>query len=87
MKDTGKDIESTLDSKYFQAELKEMRELKATEAATPSGTKRAGQSATDQVDYWLAKGELPPASERDLRQKVVNARMKKEGSSGVFYNS
>lgn len=87
MKNTGKSLDEVVESKYFMAELKEMRELKAAEAATPTGSKRAGQAATDQVDYWLAKGELPPASERELRQKVVNARLKKESGKGIFYNS
>lgn len=87
IQETGKTLEQVLDSKYFQAELKEMRELKATEGATPKSSKRAGQSAQDSVEYWLAKGELPPVSEVDLRRKVVNARIDKETKKGVFYNS
>lgn len=86
MSNTGKDLDSVVESKHFKAELEEMRELKKTADATPSGNKRTGQSARDSVDYWIAKGELPPVSEAELRRKVVNARMKKETSKSVFYN-
>ncbi len=84
MANTGKTLDDVIGSKYFQSELSEMRELRATSAATPKGSKRNGQSAQDSVEYWIAKGELPPASERELRQKVVNARMKAETNKSVF---
>lgn len=86
MKETGKDAESVLETTYFQTELKHYREQKAAEDATPSGGKRSNNSSVDTVEYWIAKGELPPASEVELRRKVVNARMKKEESKSVFYN-
>ena len=84
MKATGKDLEAVLESKYFQAELKERRDAKATQDAIPTGTKRSGQSARDEVDYWIAKGELPPADQRELRQKVVNAKIKAEKAKSQF---
>ncbi len=84
MANTGKSLDDVLESKYFQAELKEMRDNEASANAIPSKGKRAGQVAVDSVDYWLAKGELPPASERELRQKVVNARIGKEKNTNVF---
>ncbi len=84
MKESGKDLESVLASKFFQTELKEMRELSATEDATPKGAKRSGTSTRDTVDYWLAKGELPPANEPELRRKVVNAKISKEKSGSQF---
>ena len=86
MQETGKTLEDVLSSKYFQAELKEMRELKASSNAIPNG-KRSGTASQDSVDYWLAKGELPPAHEVELRRKVVNARIKKNDAKGVFYNN
>lgn len=84
---TGKSLEDVLESKYFLAELNEIRELKASQNATPQGSKRSAQTSRDTVDYWLAKGELPPANEQELRRKVVNARIDKESKKGVFYNS
>jgi len=86
-KETGKDLESLLDTTYFQTELKALREAKATANATPTGSKRSNNSSVDTVEYWVAKGELPPTSEVELRRQVVNARMKKEGAGSQFYNS
>lgn len=87
MASTGKSLDDVMESKYFQAELKEMRDAKLTANALPSGTKRTGQSAQSTVEYWIAKGELPPASDRELRQKVVNARIKSEKVTNVFTNN
>lgn len=86
-RETGKDIESLLETAYFQQELKALREDKATSDAIPKGAKRSSQSSVDSVEYWIAKGELPPASEVELRRKVVNAEIAKEKNKGVFYNS
>lgn len=73
MKETGRDIEAVLGSRIFQAELKEMRDLAATEEATPSGEKRSGVATRDTVEYWIAAGKLP--EDPALRQKVVNAKI------------
>lgn len=82
---TGKSLDDVLASKHFQAELNDLRETKASLAAVPSSGNRTGQSAQDTVEYWIAKGELPPASERELRTKVVNARINKEkGAAKMF---
>lgn len=87
-KETGRSTEDLLDSTYFQTELKDFREKKSTEKATPTGSKRSSNSSANTVEYWLAKDELPPVSETQLRRDVVNARMnKEEKSKRVFYNS
>lgn len=86
MAHTGKDLDEVVESKYFQAELKELREAKATDNAVVSGSKRSTQTSRDTVEYWIAKGELPPKDQRELRQKVVNARVAAEKSRNVFYN-
>lgn len=83
MKSTGKSLDDVVASKYFQAELKEIREVKASDAALPAA-KRNGENAQGSVEYWVAKGELPPADQIELRQKVVNARIGKETSKNVF---
>lgn len=87
MKSTGKSLEDVIESKYFKAELNELRELNKSADANPASGNRSGNSARNTVEYWIAKGELPPASEVDLRRKVVNARMTKAKSAGQFYNS
>ena len=82
-KETGKSVEEVLESRYFQTELKTMREDRATKEATPSGTKRSGQTSQSDVEYWLAKGELP--SDPALKLKVVNAKIAREKSQkGAF---
>jgi len=86
MANTGKSLDDVVTNKYFLQELKELKELEATAAATPSGSKRTGQSAQDSVEYWLAKGEMPPQGMTELRREYVNAKMKKEGSAKMFYN-
>lgn len=84
MSSTGKSLDDVLETKYFQAELKERREAKATKDATPSSSKRSTQSARDQVEYWIAKGEMPPADQRELRKQVVEARIKQEQAKSHF---
>lgn len=86
-KETGRNADALLESTYFQAEFRDFKEKKATQDATPTGSKRSNNSQVDSVDYWLAKDELPPVSEVELRRKVVNARIAKEQSKGMFYNS
>lgn len=83
MKESGKTLEQVLESKFFKSELKEMREVKAVKEATPTGTKRSGQSPRDEVDYWIAKGELPDDNP-ELARKVVNAKLHKIKSVNQF---
>ncbi len=83
VRDTGRDLEKVLESKAFKAELKDLRESIASKEATPSSTKRSGQSPRDEVDYWLSKGELPKDNP-ELARKVVNARLHKEESKNQF---
>ena len=77
-------MDEVLEAKYFQSELKERREAKASKDAIPTGAKRSTSAPATQVDYWIGKGELPPADQVDLRREVVKARMKIEGSKSNF---
>jgi len=86
-KQTGLDLDTLLEDNYFKTKLTEFRETTATANAIPTGTKRSNNSSVDSVEYWISKGELPPKDQVELRRKVVNARLKKEDSKGVFYNS
>lgn len=83
----GKSIDDLVDNRHFNNDLKDLREAKASKDALPSGTKRSGQSARDDVSYWIAKGELPPHDQVELRRAVVNARMKAEGNDNAFVPS
>lgn len=84
MKETGKSLDDVIESKFFQAEIKELRDTKTAKNAIPDPSKRAGQSARDSVEYWLGKGELPPREQRELRTQVVNARIKQEKNIDIF---
>ena len=81
MKATGKTLEQVLESKYFKSEIDEMREQKKTAEAIPTN-KRSASSAKNEVDYWIAKGELP--DDVALRRKVVAARREKDSKANPF---
>jgi hypothetical protein len=84
MKSSGKTLEEVMEDGYFQNQIKDHREDKKSKDAVPPGSKRSGQMANDTVEYWTAKGELPPIEQTELRQKVVNAKMKAQGSGSPF---
>jgi hypothetical protein len=86
VKDSGKSIETVLESKWFQAELTEHREDVAAKAALPGNNGRAGEAnSAESVEYWLKKGhELPPKGQTELRRKVIAARMQREATGSVF---
>lgn len=79
-----KDLDSLLDNPYFKSQLETRRELQKTKDATIKG-KSVNGVATNSVEYWMTKPieEVP----QDMRIKVVNAKMEKENTKGVFYNS
>lgn len=83
-KNTGKQIDEVADSKYFQQELADFRETKATQNASIRSKGKSSNVAQNDVEYWLAKpfGELP--DDFDLRRKVVAARRQKSKSTGMF---
>ena len=90
MQSTGKSLDDIVANKHFQAELQDLRDKKTTAEATPSGSKRANQSAKDSVEYWVNKkdsdGNLELPTDRELRTKVVNARITADKNRGQFYN-
>jgi hypothetical protein len=86
MKDTGKSLDAVIENPRFQAELKDFREGNATKDAMPKGTRRSSQTSRDSVEYWIAKGELPPNTpeNQELRRKVVNAKIETKKDRDVF---
>lgn len=81
---SGKDVDSLLESKYFQEALETKRAINKTENATIKG-KRSGGVATNSVEYWASKdfADVP----QEMRYKVIEHREKQEKNKGVFYNS
>lgn len=84
-KRTGLDLEDAVSDDYVVGKIKQMRDASAVEKATPTNSKR-GQvsSGKDSVDYWIAKGEMPPADQPKLRREYVNSRMKVETDGTKF---
>lgn len=92
VQESGFELKDLLDKPWVQNELKERKEHRMAEAATPSGSKAAGQSGRDTVDYWVAKINQGSATvkdipDRELRFKVVEARHKAEKQKGEFYDA
>ena len=84
MQETGKEMDDVLDNKYFQTELQDAQEERKSRNAIPTGSKRATLSSRDSVEYWLAKEQMPPESERALREAYVNAKMKEREQGSQF---
>lgn len=84
LKGSGLELAELLKNGYFKEKFSEFQAINKTTDATPKG-KRGGGVATDSVEYWASKpiAEVP----QEMRQAVVNHRLKAESSTGVFYNS
>ena len=82
--ETGRSLEDLLSATWFKAELAEFREKATSFDVMPKGSKRSNQAARDSVEYWIAKGELPPKNQVQLRRDVVNARYQKSKQGSVF---
>ena len=79
LKETGKDLDSLTTSNYFKTVLKEKQEARASQEAIPSGSKRGVGSQKEKVDFWLERGELPPADKPELRKQYLAERLRREG--------
>ena len=86
METTGKELKEVIEFEYVQEHLKKEAEARASADAVPAGNKRGSDAGKDKVDYWVAKGELPPNTpeNQQLRRDIVNARKKRETDSSKF---
>lgn len=87
MKGSGLDVDEVVENKYFMEDLKEMREAKAIDEATPkSDGSRPTSTPKSEAGYWVAKGEMPPNTPENqkLRQDIVNAKMKNQSDGSPF---
>lgn len=84
LKESGLELDELLENGYFKEKFSNFQALNKTADAVPKG-KRGGGVATDSEEYWATKpiAEVP----KEMRQAVVNHRLKVENSTGVFYNS
>jgi len=84
MEATGKTLDEVVENKFVKSELEELRGSREVEDAIPNGKSRSNQSHRNEVDYWVAKGELPPKENVALRRKVVNARISANKNKSKF---
>lgn len=86
VKTTGKELKELLGFNYVKEEMNKITEAKAAQDAIPTASKRSSKVTKDNVDYWLAKGELPENTpeNQQLRRDIVNARAKREVDKSKF---
>ena len=76
---TGKSLEEILESKYFKADLKDLRDKDEVEEALPKGTKRSGGTSKDSVEYWVNTppekfSAVPDHLKREVLAKQLDLR-------------
>lgn len=84
LRESGLELDALLENGYFKEKLTTFRAINKTAEATPT-SKRSGGVATDSVEYWASKPieEVP----QEMRINVVNYKLEKEKTKGMFYNS
>lgn len=86
----GVSIDTLVDDEDFKIKLEKVRTAKSNALAT-AGIKgdKGSSSVQNSVEYWLAKGTPPNASEvsdRKTRSKIVRAFMEQAKNGKKFYN-
>lgn len=72
---------------WVQAMLKDNANVRRNAVATPSSSKRSGQtSVKDSVNYWINRTDLPPKENKELRRQVIHARRDSVNKSQMFNN-
>lgn len=82
MQKTGQTVRQALKDDYVVAKLRDLKVARDVKTATPSATKRSGQQATDNVDYWFQKyeasGELPKGMPAGMASKLIDRKASQE---------
>lgn len=77
MQRTGDELENVVNDEFIQNKIQKLRNDKEAEQATPKSSGRSGSPASDSVEYWVQKGELPPKDQKpQLRRDVLQAMRK-----------
>ena len=89
MESSGLKAEELLKNGYFQSQLKERRDQKSAEMATPGNTRSSGEIPQSKPEWWVTQGKMPEntAENRQLRQEVLNLRLQREKSASQFSKS
>jgi len=88
MKRAGVDADALEGDDIFMAKLDKLRTTKSNELAAQSTNGRGNTvSGRSTVEYWIAKGEHPPAElGRDLAYQYVQAKRNQGKNTKMFYN-
>ena len=86
MQETGKSQNSILESNWFQSELKERQESRASINAIPKSRNRVGEPSYDETEMAYAKFQETGTLPEDLatRIKVKNKLVEAKRNEGMF---
>lgn len=91
-KETGKDWDTLLESKYFKTELDDLRSNEASEEASTGikGNRGGGSSgARDTAEFYISRGTPPTPTEvpdRKTRTGIIRKFLSSQETSKTFYN-
>ena len=81
-------VEEVVGMEHIRAKLKENKSQRNAEAGTPNKSGKSGGVSQGDVEYWIDKkdadGNYLSPDDIDLYEKVSNARVAREQSSGMF---
>lgn len=72
-------VEEVAGMEHIKAKITANKDQRTAIAGMPKGGGKAGGNTQQDVEYWIAKGELPDSQE--LAEKVIEAKIAKEKSS------
>lgn len=75
-------IDEVIGMEHIKTKLEAAKEARTAQSGMVKGKGRGSGTTQNDVDYWVAKGELPP--DQELAEKVVDAKIKKEQSGKMF---
>jgi len=78
------DLDMVVEDEFFMSKIKTLRDKVTLEEATPPSGRTPSSSPKSDVEYWTAKGEMPPADQPKLRQDYVNAKLKAQTDGSPF---
>lgn len=81
---TGKSLKDLMGFKYIKEHLKEAEDIRSSREGTPTSANRTSSPARSSADYWIAKGQMPPLDQPELRREVVKLRLKQEEAVSKF---
>lgn len=84
-KNLGLKADEAVNDPFVKARVEHLRKAKEVAEATPRNSKKKSSTKND-VQYWIDKGELPPADQTQLRRDVVNAKQQRAKTNNKFNN-